>query len=103
MNHHKISKIISGGQTGADRAGIDVAIYGLIMEFNSCWKKNRGGHTSPKIQQNEGAEITPLPGRTEKNVLDSDATLIFTFNRMGSGSALTKKIADQHYKAMAPY
>jgi hypothetical protein len=31
MNHHKISKIISGGQTGADRAGIDVAIYGLIM------------------------------------------------------------------------
>lgn len=36
--------------------------------------------------------------RTEKNVLDADATLIFTFNRMGSGSALTKKIADQHYK-----
>lgn len=26
MNHHKISKIISGGQTGADRAGIDVAM-----------------------------------------------------------------------------
>ena len=36
--------------------------------------------------------------RTEKNVLDADDTLIFTFNRMGSGSALTKKIADQHYK-----
>ena len=26
MEHHIISKIISGGQTGADRAGIDVAI-----------------------------------------------------------------------------
>ncbi|SPQ01027.1 hypothetical protein NBG4_40067 [Candidatus Sulfobium mesophilum] len=36
--------------------------------------------------------------RTEKNALDADATLIFTFNRMGSGSALRKKITDQHYK-----
>jgi Circularly permutated YpsA SLOG family len=30
--------------------------------------------------------------------MDAYATLIFTFNRVGSGSALTKKIADQHYK-----
>ncbi len=26
VEHHKISKIISGGQTGADRAGLDIAI-----------------------------------------------------------------------------
>jgi hypothetical protein len=37
--------------------------------------------------------------RTEKNILDADATLVFTFNKIGSGAALTKKIADQHYKS----
>jgi len=31
--------------------------------------------------------------RTEKNVLDADDTIIFTFNKIGLGSALTLNIA----------
>ncbi len=30
--------------------------------------------------------------------MDADATLIFTYRRMGSGSALTIKKAQEHYK-----
>lgn len=36
--------------------------------------------------------------RTEKNVADSDATVIFTFDNIGRGSLLTKKLADKYNK-----
>jgi hypothetical protein len=36
------------------------------------------------------------PKRTEKNILDSDGTLIFSRGTLTGGSALTRKIAKQH-------
>ncbi len=100
MNHHKISKIISGGQTGADRAGIDVAIE-LGLDYGGslpAGRRTEDGRLSQKYEKMKEVKSRHYQARTEKNVLDADATLIFTFNRVGSGSALTKKIADQHYK-----
>lgn len=35
---------------------------------------------------------------TERNVTDSDATLIFTFAKIDSGSALTIKLSKKHHK-----
>ena len=38
------------------------------------------------------------PKRTEKNILDSDGTLIFSRGKLTGGSALTRKLAKQHDK-----
>jgi Circularly permutated YpsA SLOG family len=100
MSHHRITKIISGGQTGADRAGLDVAIevgldYGGAIPAG---RRTEDGTLSLKYTKMKELKSRHYQARTEKNVLDADAIIIFTFNSMGSGSALTKKIADQHYK-----
>jgi hypothetical protein len=100
MNHHKIRKIISGGQTGADRAGIDVALA-LGIDYGGsipAGRRTEHGALSRKYNKMKELKSRHYQARTEKNVLDADATLIFTFNKIGSGSALTKKIAEKHYK-----
>lgn len=38
------------------------------------------------------------PKRTERNVTDSDGTVIFTHGRLSGGSSLTRKFAVQHSK-----
>jgi len=38
----------------------------------------------------------PYPPRTEKNILDSDGTLIITHGKLTGGSALTRKLAKKH-------
>ena len=99
--HHKISKIISGGQTGADRAGIDVAIA-LGIDYGGSLPSGRrteDGHLPMKYNKMKKVKSRHYQVRTEKNVMDSDATLIFTFGKVGSGSALTKKLAEQHLKS----
>ncbi len=88
-------KIISGGQTGADIAGIDAALS-LGIEYGGSIPKGRrteDGTLSEKYNKIIELETTSYPVRTEKNVVDSDATLIFTYNKIGSGSALTIKLA----------
>ena len=39
---------------------------------------------------------TSYPKRTEKNVLDSNGTVIFTTGSLTGGSALTRKLANKH-------
>lgn len=101
MSKHKVSQVISGGQTGADRAGIDAAI-GLELDYGGSLPSGRrteDGHLSRKYTKMKEVKSRHYQVRTEKNVVDSDATIIFTFNRMGSGSALTRKLAEQHLKS----
>jgi len=38
------------------------------------------------------------PKRTEQNVIDSSATVIFSHGELTGGSELTSTIADKHYK-----
>jgi hypothetical protein len=92
-----IRKIVSGGQTGADRAALDVAI-------------ERGIPHGGWIPRGRLTEDGPLPGRyrlletesrsyagrTERNVLDSDGTLIVSRGRLTGGSALTRQLAKRH-------
>ena len=101
MSKHKISKIISGGQTGADRAGIDVAIA-LGIDYGGSLPSGRrteDGYLSRTYTKMNEVKSRHYQARTEKNVMDSDATIVFTYNRMGSGSALTMKKAEEHYKS----
>ncbi len=39
---------------------------------------------------------TSYPKRTERNILDSHGTVIFTYGKLTGGSALTRKLANAH-------
>ena len=92
-----IKKIISGGQTGADRAALDVAIKLGIP--HGGWipkgRKTENGILPGKYQLQE-MPTASYSKRTEQNVLDSDGTLILSNRKLTGGSALTKKMAKKH-------
>ena len=97
-----IKKIISGGQTGADRAGLDIAI--VLNIPHGGWipkgRKTEDGPLSPKYHLKETSSAK-YPPRTERNILDSDGTLIIAYGplKKRGGTALTYRLAvDKHYK-----
>lgn len=92
-----IRKIISGGQTGADVAGLDAAIKRGIP--HGGWiPKGRLTEDGPLPEKYHLQEMptASYPKRTEKNVMDSDGTVIFTHGKLTGGSLLTRKKALQH-------
>lgn len=77
-------KIISGAQTGADRAALDVAIA-LGLDYGGSLPKGRlteEGPLDPKYDRMTELDSPSYPKRTLKNVLDSDATLLFTVGKI---------------------
>ena len=94
-----IEKIISGGQTGADQAGLDVAIKHGIPHGGAIPKGRltEEGVLPEKYNLQEMATKS-YPKRNEKNVLDSDGTVIFTHGKLTGGSLLTQQKAMQHGK-----
>jgi hypothetical protein len=97
-----IQKIISGGQTGVDRAGLDVAIelglpYGGKVPKG---RKSQDGQVPLKYQLIE-LDSPSYAVRTRANVMDSDGTLIICskdqFSR-SRGTKLTVKFAQQYGK-----
>lgn len=89
--------LVSGGQTGADRAGLDWAIAQGIQHGGWCprGRKTEDGVLPDRYQLKD----TPGPGylqRTEWNVRDSDVTLIFTLDdQLDGGSRRTSAFADR--------
>jgi hypothetical protein len=94
-----LKKLISGGQTGADQAGLDAAIkYGI--PHGGAIPKGRmteDGVLPEKYNLTEMATKS-YPKRTEKNVVDSDGTVIITHGKLTGGSLLTQKKAIEHGK-----
>lgn len=88
-------RIVSGGQSGADRAALDWAIAQRIDHGGWCPKGRRSelGRIPDSYQLSE----TPLAGylqRTQWNVRDSDATVIFTLDdALDGGSKRTAQFA----------
>ena len=95
-----IEKIISGGQTGADRAGIDAAIETGIPYGGWLPKGRKAEDGTVPDRYTEMKELTRggYPKRTEQNVIDSDGTVVFSYGKLKTGSALTRKFAVQHDK-----
>ena len=95
-----IIKIISGGQTGADIAGVDAAIE-CNVPYGGCLPKGRKCEdgTVP-LSYTEFKELVRggYPKRTEQNVIDSDGTVIFSYGKLSTGSALTSRLCKQHSK-----
>lgn len=82
--------ILSGGQTGVDRAALDAAMTMGTPAGGWCpqGRKAEDGRIPDKYPLRE------LPGgdylqRTEQNVTDSDATLIIYFGKLHGGTAST--------------
>jgi len=77
-----IARIISGGQTGADRGGLDAAIKLKIPYGGWCPKGRRAedGIIPQKYSKLLEAPSSHYSVRTEMNVIHSDATLIFCYS-----------------------
>ena len=89
-----ISKVISGGQTGVDRAALDVAI-GLGIPCGGWCPQDRKAEDGTIDNRYPLCE-TPsqtYAQRTEWNVRDADATLILYHRPLSGGTLLTKELA----------
>ena len=95
-----IEKIVSGGQTGADRMGLDWAIWHDVPHGGWCpkFRKAEDGTIPAQYLLTETAKSDYVQ-RTEWNVRDSDGTLIFTLShKLSRGSAKTAFFAERHNK-----
>ena len=87
-------KIVSGGQTGVDRAALDVALELGLPCGGWCPKGRRAEDgTIPEHYPLQETATDAYPERTELNVRDSDATLVLTRGKPDRGTALTVKLA----------
>ena len=92
-------KIISGGQTGADRAALDFAIKQNIP--HGGWvPKGRKAEDGPLPERYQLTEMptASYPKRSERNVMDADGTLIISHGPLTGGSATTVQMAVKHHK-----
>lgn len=91
-----VEKIISGGQTGADRAGLDVGLALNIPVGGWCPQGRRAedGPIPSRYPLVETAEAD-YDTRTRRNVEDSDGTLILNLGTLDGGTALTVILAQQ--------
>jgi hypothetical protein len=95
-----VKKIISGGQTGADRAALDFAMAHHIPHGGWC----PAGRTAEDgvIDWRYRLKETPSPTyvqRTEWNIRDSDGTVVFSIHQeLFGGSKLTCEFATRYRK-----
>ncbi|WP_419661691.1 hypothetical protein Dvar_21270 [Desulfosarcina variabilis str. Montpellier] len=96
-----LKKIISGGQTGVDQAALDTAIR-LGIAHGGWVPKGRQTEAGPlsNVYQMQELPSEDYAARTEKNVKDSDGTLIISRGRPTGGTDYTRKMALKHGKQL---
>lgn len=96
----KIEKIISGGQTGADRAALDFALERNIPigGFVPKARLAEDGRIPEKYKNLEETESGDPAARTALNIKNSDATLILSNGALKGGSKLTLEFAEKYRK-----
>ena len=92
-------KIISGGQTGVDRGALDAALASRA----NCGGWCPAGRLAEDGRIPDCYPLIELAGggyaeRTERNVVDSDATLIITFGEPQGGTRATIDFCMQQQK-----
>lgn len=94
-----LQKIISGGQSGVDRAALDVALE-LGVSCGGWCPRGRKAEDGPIDSRYPLTETNSLkyPVRTAKNVRGSDGTLILTKGPVDGGTALTVRLAIENKK-----
>ncbi len=92
-----IRKIISSGREGVEQAALDVAIK-IDIPYDGWIPKGRNTEDSV-LPEKYRLKQTPIAGDSnhiEKNILDSDGTLIISHGKLSEDSALVEKIAEKH-------
>lgn len=98
-----LERIVSGGQTGVDRGALDGALAAGI-EIGGWIPKGRKAEDGVVPASYAGMREAPVAGyvwRTERNVVDSDATLVLwpgNPNRLSGGTKRTVEFAERHGK-----
>lgn len=95
-----VQKIISGGQTGTDRAALDFAIEPVCHTVVGV--RRAGRLKTVRLQQDNLLTETPTssyPQRTEWNVRDSDGSVILSLSPLTGGSKKTIDFAIKHFSA----
>ena len=93
--------IVSGGQTGVDRAALDVALALGLTHGGWCPAGRRA--EDGRIPDRYLLRETGSPDyavRTEWNVRDADATLVLCSGPARGGTALTVRLARRHAKPL---
>lgn len=90
----QLEQIVSGGQTGVDRAALDVALA-LGIPCGGWCPRGRLAEDGPIAERYPLRETrsTRYARRTLWNVRDSDATLILARGHLGGGTAYTARAA----------
>jgi len=91
-----LNKIISGGQTGVDRAALDVGLALGLAVGGWCPKGRRAedGGIPDRYPLMETPERN-YQSRTRRNIEDSDGTLLLNQGKLDGGTALTVAHARQ--------
>ena len=89
-------RIISGGQTGVDRAALDAALATGLSHGGWC-PKNRRAEDGPIPMRYLLSETSAAAYhvRTARNVSDSDGTLVILRNRLQGGTLYTVRCAEK--------
>lgn len=92
-----VEKLISGGQTGVDEGALDAAISLGLIHGGWCprGRINERGVIPARFILRE-TQTASYSQRTQRNVVDSDATLIFFRDQLTGGTALTRQFAENH-------
>jgi hypothetical protein len=98
MNPLLLEKIISGGQTGADRAALDAALEAGFPCGGYCPKGRRAEDgvidDSYPLEEIDGGYAQ----RTLRNVQAADATLVFYTEKLSGGTLQTVKYCHREMK-----
>jgi Circularly permutated YpsA SLOG family len=88
-----LTKIVSGGETGVDRAALDAA---LAADFRcGGWAPGDRMAADGLIGERYPLAVLPKGGyrqRTRQNVVDSDGTAIFYYETLKGGTRLTRNL-----------
>jgi hypothetical protein len=94
-------KIISGGQTGVDRAALDAGLASGITVGGWCPAGRRAEDGRiPEHYPLVELDSSEYSSRTEKNVVDSDATLVLNLGVLADGTAFTVQLARKYRKPL---
>lgn len=90
-------KVVSGGQTGVDQGALQAAIE-LGLGHGGWCPRGRLSEAGPipacfQLTETDSADYWV---RTERNVIDSDATLILFRQEIRGGTGLTERLAIKH-------
>ena len=92
-----LKKIISGGQVGADQAGLDAAIKYNFPHGGWIQKgrKTQSGILPDKYHLKE-MSVSGYKERIEKNAIESDGTVIISHGNLAGGADYSQKMTEKH-------